>query len=301
MQKPFHSWTRLFRQLGWQPRKGRAPLSVNRRYVGLRMEQLAPRHLLTVDVLGGGLVAEFDDGEAVQEVWAGSADSEQALEDPGPVSGGSASQPSQAVSVTSPLPDSGQSPEETGETQDTGEEVEPVADQSNPSMAATVAFDSVSADAAAPASVESVDGASGAENGTRNVPDVLSYFQYYMDHVVGEGENQKLFLPEAIGQFHGLEGRSTFTPDEAVFVRHVSLLLSDPANGSWNWSALLIRFIDWDWHKIGPFFSIPMVSAEVANNAFNYYGLMHGPTPRSPGPAWNVYQVPAGQGQGGPQ
>jgi hypothetical protein len=54
----------------------------------LRVEQLAPRHLLTVDVLGSGSVAELDGGEVVQEAWMGGADSEQALEDSGPVGGG---------------------------------------------------------------------------------------------------------------------------------------------------------------------------------------------------------------------
>jgi hypothetical protein len=88
MQKPFHTWTRLFRQLGWQPRKGNTPPITKVKPRTLMVEQLAPRHLLTVDVLGSGSVPELDGGEVVQEAWMGGADSEQALEDSGPVGGG---------------------------------------------------------------------------------------------------------------------------------------------------------------------------------------------------------------------
>jgi hypothetical protein len=53
----------------------------------LRVEQLAPRHLLTVEVLGSGLPAEFDGSEAVQEVGVGIASSGQEVEDSNPMNG----------------------------------------------------------------------------------------------------------------------------------------------------------------------------------------------------------------------
>lgn len=69
MQKPFHTWTRFFQQLGLRPRSRTTATPIgSKKPRTLMVEQLTPRHLLTVDVLGDGVFAEFDDAEAVQEV-----------------------------------------------------------------------------------------------------------------------------------------------------------------------------------------------------------------------------------------